>query len=45
MNEMTLTNAPNFNAVSTRFANLDKQFDIAFNEHPNRAEVWVKDGR
>ncbi len=45
LNEMTLTNAPTFNAVSTRFANLDKQFDIAFNEHPNWAEVWVKDGK
>ena len=44
LNEITLTNAPTYNAVSTRFANLDKQFDIAFNEHPNWAEAWVKNG-
>ncbi len=45
LNEITLTNAPTYNAVSTRFANLDKQFDIAFNEHPNWAEAWVKNGK
>jgi peptide/nickel transport system substrate-binding protein len=45
LNEMTLTNAPTYNAVSTRFANLDKQFDVAFNEHPDWAEVWVKNGK
>ena len=45
LNEITLTNAPTFNAVSTRFANLDKQFDISFNEHPNWAEAWIKDGK
>ena len=42
LNEATLTNVPTYNAVSTRFANLDVQFDIAFNEHPNWAEAWVK---
>lgn len=45
LNEVQLTNAPTYNAVSTRFANLDKQFDISFNEHPNWAEVWVADGK
>jgi peptide/nickel transport system substrate-binding protein len=45
LNEITLTNAPTYNAVSIRFANLDKQFDIAFNEHPNWAEAWVKNGK
>ncbi len=45
LNEAQLTNAPTYNAVSTRFANLDKQFDIAFNEHPNWAEAWVANGR
>jgi peptide/nickel transport system substrate-binding protein len=45
LNEITLTNAPTYNAVSTRFVNLDKQFDIAFNEHPNWAEVWLASGQ
>ncbi|HEX5326348.1 MAG TPA: ABC transporter substrate-binding protein [Acetobacteraceae bacterium] len=45
LNEISLTNAPTFNAVSTRFANLDQQFNISFNEHPNWAEAWVKNGK
>jgi peptide/nickel transport system substrate-binding protein len=45
LNEITLTNAPTYNAVSTRFLNLDKQFDIAFNEHPNWAEAWLANGQ
>ncbi|HEX4172182.1 MAG TPA: ABC transporter substrate-binding protein [Acetobacteraceae bacterium] len=44
LNEITLTNAPTYNAVSTRFSNLDRQFDISFNEHPNWAEVWLGTG-
>ena len=41
LNEITLTNAPTYNAVATKFQNLDAQFDIAFNEHPNWAEAWL----
>jgi peptide/nickel transport system substrate-binding protein len=45
LNEITLTNAPTYNAVSTRFNNLDAQFDISFNEHPNWAEAWLPNGQ
>ena len=45
LNEITLTNAPTYNAVSTKFANLDAQLDIAFNEHPNWAEAWLPGGQ
>jgi peptide/nickel transport system substrate-binding protein len=41
LNEITLTNAPTYNAVATKFHNLDAQFDISFNEHPNWAEAWL----
>ena len=45
LNEITLTNAPTYNAVSTRFSGLDAQFDISFNEHPNWAEAWLPNGQ
>ncbi len=45
LNELTLTNIATYNAVSTRFNDLDKQFDISFNEHPNWAEAWLPNGQ
>jgi peptide/nickel transport system substrate-binding protein len=45
LNEITLTNVSTYYGVSTRFEDLDKQFDISFNEYPNRAELWLKPGQ
>ena len=44
LNEITLTNAPTYNAVSAKFKNLDATFDISFNEHPNWADAWLPEG-
>jgi peptide/nickel transport system substrate-binding protein len=44
LNEITLTNAPTYNAVSSKFHGLATQFEIAFNEHPNWAEAWLPEG-
>jgi len=44
LNEITLTNAPTYNAVSAKFHGLNEQFDISFNEHPNWAEAWLPEG-
>ena len=44
LNEITLTNAPTYNAVSAKFHGLDAQFDISFNEHPNWGEAWLPEG-
>jgi peptide/nickel transport system substrate-binding protein len=41
LNELTLTNAPTFHAVATKFQNLDALFNIAFNEAPSWADVWL----
>jgi peptide/nickel transport system substrate-binding protein len=41
LNEITLTNARAFEAVSTRLKNIDAQFNVAFNTHPNWQEVWI----
>ncbi|MFI5011980.1 MAG: ABC transporter substrate-binding protein [Hyphomicrobiales bacterium] len=41
LNEITLTNAPTYNAVATKFRNLEAVFDIAFNEHPSWADGWL----
>lgn len=41
INEITLTNARSFEAVSTRLKNIDAQFNVAFNTHPNWEEVWI----
>ncbi len=41
LNELTLTNAPTYNAVATKFQNLDAVFNIAFNEHPSWADAWL----
>jgi peptide/nickel transport system substrate-binding protein len=45
LNEITLTNVSTYYGVSTRFEDLQKQFDISFNEYPNWAEVWLKSGQ
>ncbi len=45
LNEITLTNVSTYYGVSTRFENLQKQFDISFNEYPNWAELWLKSGQ
>ncbi|OJU02447.1 MAG: hypothetical protein BGN87_09080 [Rhizobiales bacterium 65-79] len=41
LNEITLTNARAFEAVSTMLKNVDAQFNVAFNTHPNWQEVWI----
>jgi peptide/nickel transport system substrate-binding protein len=41
LNEITLTNARAFEAVSTKLRNTDAQFNVAFNTHPNWQEVWI----
>jgi peptide/nickel transport system substrate-binding protein len=41
INEITLTNARAFEAVSTKLKNIDAQFNVAFNTHPNWQEAWV----
>ena len=41
INEITLTNARAFEAVSTRLKNIDAQYNVAFNTHPNWQEVWI----
>jgi peptide/nickel transport system substrate-binding protein len=41
INEITLTNARSFEAVSTKLQNIDAQFNVAFNTHPNWQEVWI----
>jgi peptide/nickel transport system substrate-binding protein len=45
LNEITLTNVSTYYGVSTRFENLQQQFDISFNEYPNWAEIWLKSGQ
>jgi len=45
LNEITMTNVSTYYGVSTRFENLQKQFDISFNEYPNWAEIWLKSGQ
>ncbi len=41
LNQLALTNARVFEAVTTNFKNLDAQFNFAFNTHPNWAEAWL----
>jgi len=41
INEITLTNARSFEAVSAKLKNIDAQFNVAFNTHPNWQEVWI----
>ena len=41
LNEIALTNARYFEAISTKLKNIDAQFNVAFNTHPNWQEVWI----
>jgi peptide/nickel transport system substrate-binding protein len=41
LNSISLTNAQVFEAYSTRFENMEAQYDFAFNSHPNWAEAWL----
>jgi len=41
LNQLALTNARVFEAVTNNFKNLDAQFNFAFNTHPNWAEAWL----
>jgi peptide/nickel transport system substrate-binding protein len=41
LSEISLTNAGQTHAVSTRFENFEKLFDVSFDEYPNWAEVWI----
>ncbi|SFJ73658.1 peptide/nickel transport system substrate-binding protein [Bosea sp. OK403] len=41
LNQIALTNAQAFEAVTTNFKNLDAQFNFSFNTHPNWAEAWL----
>ncbi len=45
LNEISMTNVPTFHGFSTRFEALHTQFDVSFNEYPNWAEVWLKNGK
>jgi len=45
LNELTLTNAPTLHAVATKFQNLDALFNIAFNEAPSWADVWLPEDK
>ena len=37
---LTLTNRT-YNAVASKFQNLDALFDFSFNEHPSWADAWL----
>lgn len=41
LNQIQLTNAQVYEAVSTRFKGLDAQFNFSFNTHPNWADAWL----
>jgi peptide/nickel transport system substrate-binding protein len=41
INQIALTNARSFEAVSTKLKHIDAQFNVAFNTHPNWQEVWI----
>ena len=41
LNELTLTNAPTYDAVATKFQNLDALFNFSFNTHPSWADAWL----
>jgi peptide/nickel transport system substrate-binding protein len=38
---LTLTNAPTYNAVATKFQKLDALFNVSFNEHSSWADAWL----
>ncbi|MEU6265189.1 ABC transporter substrate-binding protein [Saccharopolyspora shandongensis] len=39
--QLPLAQAEQFEGVSTKFGGLEKQFDVAYNEHANWAEAWT----
>jgi peptide/nickel transport system substrate-binding protein len=41
LNQLALTNAQVFEAVTTNLKGLDAQFNFSFNTHPNWAEAWL----
>ena len=41
LNQLALTNAEVYEAVTTNLKGLDAQFNFAFNTHPNWAEAWL----
>ena len=41
LNQLALTEARTFEAVASKFENLDAQFNFSFNTHPNWAEAWL----
>lgn len=41
LNQLALTNARVFEAVTNNLKNLDAQFNFSFNTHPNWAEAWL----
>lgn len=41
LNQLQLTNAEVYEAVTTNLKGLDAQFNFSFNTHPNWAEAWL----
>jgi peptide/nickel transport system substrate-binding protein len=41
LNQLQLTNAQVYEAVTTNLKGLDAQFNFSFNTHPNWAEAWL----
>lgn len=41
LNEITLTNAQQYEAYSKKFQNMEAQYNFAYNSHPNWAEAWL----
>ena len=41
LNQLQLTNAQVYEAVTTNLKGLDSQFNFSFNTHPNWAEAWL----
>ncbi len=45
LNEITLTNAEQFEVYSNKFRNMKAQYNFAFNAHPNWAEAWIPEDK
>ncbi|MDE1992380.1 MAG: hypothetical protein KGI75_07735 [Rhizobiaceae bacterium] len=45
LNQIQLTNAQSYEAVTTNLKGLDAQFNVSFNTHPNWAEAWLPAGQ
>ena len=41
LNEITLTNAEQYEAYTKKFRNMEAQYNFAYNTHPNWAEAWL----